>query len=152
MNGFKIVAVFSGLAFLAGCGNSSLSNPGTVIAQSIYSNSSLFGTYAVSLIGSDNNPFFATGGISPYSAVGTIQFGGNGSISGGTLTLSPWSLSKTAPIPSLAPIASEAPALARQLSISRRQQLVAPMLQFLSVWRQPSKGLLSSLAPLAQTM
>jgi hypothetical protein len=56
-----------------------------VLAQSGYSNSSLSGTYGVSVSGADNSIFFSQG--RDYSGVGTIQFDGDGKISGGTLTL-----------------------------------------------------------------
>lgn len=55
---------------------------GIVSAQTAYSNSSVSGTYSMSWWN-----FFANNqGSTYYSAVGTIQFNGDGNITGGTIT------------------------------------------------------------------
>jgi hypothetical protein len=67
-----------------GTGSTSIIPP--VMAQTAYSNASLNGTYSMSwwsfFGGNDPN----NGGY--YSAVGTLQFNGSGTITGGTITLS----------------------------------------------------------------
>ena len=71
-----IVAVAIGFYFLTSCGSSGgsgLSNPGTVLAQSGYSNASLSGTYAFEI---------ATSTSTTYLAIGTVQFNGGGNVSG----------------------------------------------------------------------
>jgi hypothetical protein len=70
------------LLVLSACssGSSGGQNSGTVLAQSGYTNASLTGTYAFSIVA----PF--NGGGPFYDEVGTITFDGNGHITGGSGT------------------------------------------------------------------
>ncbi len=61
-----------------GSSNSANSPPTTVLAQQAYSNSSLSGTYATTMFYDQS-----------AGTIGTIQFDGNGNISGGTVTSNP---------------------------------------------------------------
>lgn len=83
--GASLLLVFTGCSG-SGSGTGSTSIIPPVMAQTGYSNASLNGTYSMSWWsfygGNDPN----NGGY--YSAVGTIQFDGNGNINGGTITLS----------------------------------------------------------------
>jgi hypothetical protein len=71
------------LLSFCGCSSGSSTGMQTVQAQTGYSNASLSGTYSMSWWN-----FYATITNSPsyYSAVGTMQFNGAGSITGGTIT------------------------------------------------------------------
>ena len=51
-----------------------------VLAQTTYSNSSLSGTYSVSLVS-----LYTLSGSAYYSGIGTVQLNGTGSITGGTI-------------------------------------------------------------------
>jgi hypothetical protein len=82
----KLVLLFVAstlLVALNACSAGSASSNQTVSAQTTYSNSSLSGTYSVSLWNFSSN----VQGLAPYySAVGTIQLNGSGNITGGTIT------------------------------------------------------------------
>jgi hypothetical protein len=80
---FLLIVSSALLSSLSACSAGSSNTMQTVLAQSTYSNASLSGTYSMSWWN-----FYATanGSSTYYSAIGTIQFNGNGSISGGTLT------------------------------------------------------------------
>ena len=57
-----------------------------VLAQTSYSNASLNGTYSISF-STGGRDLIAPGGAEPtYGAVGTLQFNGDGTVSGGTIT------------------------------------------------------------------
>ena len=81
-----LYAVFlASVLTIAGCsngssGSSGSSGGGTVLAQSGYTNASLTGTYAFSIVA----PFNGSGPF--YDEVGTITFDGNGHITGGSGT------------------------------------------------------------------
>jgi hypothetical protein len=69
----------------SGSGTGSMSIIPPVMAQTGYSNASLSGTYSMSWWNfggqtDSNNPVY-------YSAIGTLQFNGNGTINGGSITL-----------------------------------------------------------------
>lgn len=78
---FLSLALLGGLLGAIGCGNTgvgSLTDPSTVSAQQGYSNQSLSGVYAYTETG--YNP------SQPFSGVGTLNFNGQGSVTG-TITL-----------------------------------------------------------------
>jgi hypothetical protein len=85
----RYIAVVIGglmLTLLVSCGGSSgqsFGGPAPVLAQSGFSNSTLYGTYGFSFAGA-----LVTGGAISYvgDGIGTIQFDGNGNITGGTDT------------------------------------------------------------------
>ncbi len=74
--------VVCALAFgICGCsGGGGLLNPSPVHAQT-YSNSSMSGTYAVSMAAGDSGDI-----VSPISFLGSIVFDGNGNVTSGTIT------------------------------------------------------------------
>jgi hypothetical protein len=80
----KLIAVFVAsplLLILSACSSGSGGqNSGTVLAQSGYTNASVTGTYAFSIVAPYN------GGGAFYDEVGTITFDGNGHITGGSGT------------------------------------------------------------------
>ncbi len=72
-----ILALFSPLLFSTGCADNainSLGNPPVVSAQQTYSNASLSGTYSFSETG--------VTGAEPHDGSGTLQFDGNGNVTG----------------------------------------------------------------------
>lgn len=74
---------------LSGCSSGTSAGSGdmqTVLAQQSYSNASLNGTYSVTF-SSGGGILLFQGSSSPYSGIGTIQFNGNGSISGGSISM-----------------------------------------------------------------
>jgi hypothetical protein len=78
------------LVALNACSAGSASSNQTVSAQTTHSNSSLSGTYSVTLINAYSpQPEVVPGGNNnfDYTGVGTIQLNGSGSITGGTLNL-----------------------------------------------------------------
>lgn len=80
-----ILAGLFGLCALPGCngGNASSSGGEIVSAQTTYSNASLSGTYAFSIVSTNSqNILFAGGGTGPYTAIGTLQFNGTGGLTG----------------------------------------------------------------------
>jgi hypothetical protein len=97
------------LVALNACSAGSASSNQTVSAQTTYSNSSLSGTYSVTLVDvymlqqevvvpADNGNNTAEG----YTGVGTIQLNGSGTITGGTLNLyiiNPSLYSPNTPVP-----------------------------------------------------
>lgn len=75
-------------------GSSSVIPP--VQAQASYSNASLSGTYALSLVSTNSpNSLFAGGGSGPFTAIGTIQFNGSGSLTG---SITGYSQSNSCPV------------------------------------------------------
>jgi hypothetical protein len=79
----KLVAVFVAsplLLILSACSGSGGQNSGTVLAQSGYTNASVTGTYAFSIVA----PYNGSGPF--YDEIGTITFDGNGHITGGSGT------------------------------------------------------------------
>lgn len=80
----KLIAVFVAsplLLILGACSSGSGGqNSGTVLAQSGYTNASVTGTYAFSIVA----PYNGSGAF--YDEIGTITFDGNGHITGGSGT------------------------------------------------------------------
>jgi hypothetical protein len=80
-----IAALAPSLMVLGGCSGGSSPSIQTVQAQAGYTNASLSGTYSASLV----SPFTTVNsGVVPfYSGIGTIQFNGIGSVTGGTFNI-----------------------------------------------------------------
>ena len=93
MKTFRLLCITSSLLMVLNACSSGNSSSGTlstvtqpVLAQTVYSNSSLSGTYSVvwSNVGSNSGPGNLSG---YYSGIGTLQLSGTGNVTGGTLSL-----------------------------------------------------------------
>ncbi len=76
------LAAISGIFLMAGCSSSSSSVPPN---QQGFSNSSLTGTYVISIAGTDVNT--TANEAVPFAIVGTVTANGSGGITGGTLDI-----------------------------------------------------------------